>query len=142
MRPILAEISANRSRGGELSKEARAAVIAAVEAGQSPTKVAEQIGCSRRTIYSTISRFKKQHHNASKPRNGRPEALQPRDKRAILRLLRTKPEATYDDICAFAGVNVSHRTLCRLAKKHNITRVHRASILHLQKSMTLTIRFE
>ena len=40
MRPILAEISANRPRGGELSKETRVVIIAAVEAEKSPAEVA------------------------------------------------------------------------------------------------------
>lgn len=119
MRSILGE---NRSRGGELSSEARATIIASIDAKISPTKVAEQIGCSRRTVYNTISRWRDQHNNESRPRVGRPKVLNRREKRTLLRLLRTRPRASYEDICAYAGVKIHRSTLYRLAKANHIIR--------------------
>lgn len=58
MRRFGTEISGNRRPGGELSSEARAAIIYAHECGVSPTKMAAEFNVARSTIYSTIKRFR------------------------------------------------------------------------------------
>lgn len=53
-------ISGNRRPNGELSPEQRSAIICAMEANASPSKLAAEfgsLGYTRSTIYSTWNRF-------------------------------------------------------------------------------------
>ncbi|KAJ5414998.1 hypothetical protein N7509_000096 [Penicillium cosmopolitanum] len=73
MRRFGTEISGNRRSGGELSPEARAAIIYAHECGVSPTKMAAEFNVARSTIYSTIKRFREHQTLKSLPRSGAPK---------------------------------------------------------------------
>ena len=120
MRPILAEISGNRRARGELSNDTRNAIVALAAEGKSKTEIATELRCSRSTIYYTIKRYEDQHNNRDRKRSERPEILNHVEKRNLLRIIRSRPKLTYEDVRAFTGIDVSDRTLNRLAAKNNI----------------------
>ncbi|PNY24074.1 Uncharacterized protein TCAP_05987 [Tolypocladium capitatum] len=65
-------ISGNRRPKGEITIEARAAIIAAVQAGDKKRLIAERFGISPAAINRTLQRFEKTGQLASRPRSGRP----------------------------------------------------------------------
>ncbi|KAF2228921.1 hypothetical protein EV356DRAFT_456796, partial [Viridothelium virens] len=77
--------------GAELSKETRAAILAAAGAEKSKAEIAREIGCNRSIVYDTIKRWNQHHNSASQPRKGHPELLSRRDKHAVFCCLRSRP---------------------------------------------------
>ncbi|POR35296.1 Uncharacterized protein TPAR_04495 [Tolypocladium paradoxum] len=65
-------ISGNRPPKGEITIEARAAIIAAVQAGDKKRLIAKRFGISPAAIHRTLERFEKTGQLASRPRSGRP----------------------------------------------------------------------
>ncbi|KND89050.1 hypothetical protein TOPH_06350 [Tolypocladium ophioglossoides CBS 100239] len=65
-------ISGNRRPKGEITIEARAAIIAAVQAGDKKRLVAKRFGISPAAVNRTLQRFEKTGQLASRPRSGRP----------------------------------------------------------------------
>jgi len=115
------EISGNRVRGGELSSETRSAIIAKVEAGCTHKELAAEFTCSTRTIRRTINRWKNHNTTNSLPRSGRPEKLNRREKRAILRAARRAPKIQYARLQEETDTTYVHRrTIYRLLKKRGL----------------------
>ena len=117
------EISGNRGRGCELSPLARAGIISQAEAGRTYKELAQDFGCSKRTVRRTINRWKNHNTVASLPRRGRPQKLNRAQKRAVIRLARTLPKIVYTDLQKETETeHVSRATFYRLLKKHGITK--------------------
>lgn len=71
MRSFGTEISANRRRNAELSTEQRSGILAALEAKQSITQIAEIYNVTHQTVYNTRDRYLR-NLIKSRPRSGRP----------------------------------------------------------------------
>ncbi|KND89225.1 hypothetical protein TOPH_06094 [Tolypocladium ophioglossoides CBS 100239] len=65
-------ISGNRRLKGEITIEAHAAIIAAVQAGDKKRLIVKRFGISPAAIHRTLYRFEKTGQLASRPRSGRP----------------------------------------------------------------------
>ncbi|KAJ6441427.1 ACT domain-containing protein [Purpureocillium lavendulum] len=65
-------ISADRMPKGEINVETRAAIIAAVQAGEKKKSIARRFGISNASINRTLDRFEKTGQLTSRPRAGRP----------------------------------------------------------------------
>src|ERR1700733_4109482 len=120
LRQFGTEISGNRRRTQEFKPEQRAAICAAVAAGQSPTVVAKAFNCCRATIYNTLNRRANHENFESRPRVGRPKVLTPREERQILRLVRRFPKMSYRALVDLQGATVSKRTLQRILRIQRI----------------------
>jgi transposase len=116
------EISGNRGRGAELTPQARTAIIAKLEAGCTHKELAQEFGCSRRTIRNTFNRWKNHNTTQSLPRKGRPEKLNRVEKRALIRAVRSDPKIEYE----------------LLQKTTHTTHVHRSTIYEVLKKKGLT----
>lgn len=88
-------ISANRGRKAELSLEQRSAIIHAHELGRSPSKLVQEFGCARGTIYDTLNRFQQHRATQSLPRSGRAKSMSPRATHEVHRLARRNPKWSY-----------------------------------------------
>jgi transposase len=91
MRAFGTEISGNRRPGGELSKETRAAIIYALAAGKSPTKIATEYRVSRRVVYNTKNRWITTKTLETRPRTGRPSKVSQSTARYIYQTVRRFP---------------------------------------------------
>jgi hypothetical protein len=63
------EISGNRGPEGELSRDARAGILSAVEHGVPKSQIASEYGIDRRTIYKTIECWKLSAGMITQPQN-------------------------------------------------------------------------
>jgi transposase len=61
-------------------------------------EIATQISRPISTIATTLQRDAERVNSATKPRSGRPKKLTDRDKRKIIRIIRTQPKLKYTDI--------------------------------------------
>lgn len=77
------EDSSLRKAKGELSAELRLAILYAYQAGVTQSKLAIDFGCSRKTIFNTIQRFKQHNTLGSLPRSGRPMVFSDRTRHYI-----------------------------------------------------------
>ena len=68
----------------------------------------------------TLSKSTSRNDGESAPRSGRPKLLERYEERNILRLVRLHPKWTYKTLLKEAGLEVSHRTVYRVLKKHGI----------------------
>ena len=107
------QISGNRRPRAELSEVARAGIIAESEAGVLKLEIAAEY---------RVNQWKNHHTLESLPRPGQPEKLIRHQKRLLIRIVHRNPQINYAALkCQVAGVNVTHKTLCRLLKKYYIT---------------------
>ena len=88
-------ISAGRVAGGELSVRQRDSIISKHEAGISSLKLAEEFGCSKRTINRTIQGFKATHTNLSLPESRQPPKLSRQEKCYLFHLAGQKLKIEY-----------------------------------------------
>jgi transposase len=120
MRQFGTQISGNRRPDAELNKEQRSAILYALELGQSPTKIAEDLRVSRRTIYRTRDRFQQRADLDSRPRSGRPKVFTQSTCRYIFRLARRNPWWSYRTLSANAPGNPSRDTIRRILKVYDL----------------------
>ncbi|KAL4878927.1 hypothetical protein BJY04DRAFT_194929, partial [Aspergillus karnatakaensis] len=85
-------ISSNRKPGKELSKETRSAILHALWAGESPTKIAAQFRVSRRVVYNTKERWNTHQTVKSLPRTGRPSVISQSGLRYLYQRIRRTPK--------------------------------------------------
>lgn len=76
----------DRKKGGELTPELRAAIVANYQAGDtSQAQIATQFGVYRNTVIRTIQGWRQQNTNISRPRSGRPLKYDGRSRRLMTR---------------------------------------------------------
>src|SRR5688572_18911259 len=107
LRTFGAVLSANRQSNHEIKPEIRAAIIAAVNAGQKKSVVVECFSVSPSAVIRILQRFKDTGTLESKPRSGRPESLSPREKRAIVRKVRQDHRITRKELVNELELQVS-----------------------------------
>ena len=120
--PISQQLSSNRNKNDELSPEQRALVLGDVDAGMKKTDIAAKHNISRQAVYNTINRYNETGDLVSRPRAGRPQALNRAEKRAILRIVRRNPRCRYAALrakCTTATL-ASYNAIYRHLKKHYI----------------------
>ena len=118
MRAFGLEISGNartiRGNRKELRDTERAAIVAARQAGVPRRVLADNFDCSIRTINRTVKHFQIHETLRSLPRSGRPEKLNRRQKRYILRLVKRSPRMSWAALVGQSPVGVSKSTLRRV----------------------------
>lgn len=114
------QVSGNRKPNAELSKEQRSAILSALELGQSPTKIAEDLRVSRKTVYRTRERYKQRGDVDSQPRSGRPKVFTRTTCRYISRLARRNPSWGYGTLSANAPGTPSRDTIRRILEVYSL----------------------
>ena len=120
LRKFGTEISANRQGRVPFKSLARAAICAAVAAGQSKAAVARAFGTTRQTVFNTIRRATTLQSLENKKRPGRPRLLNIREERYLLRLVRRFPKSSWKELVARNGHRVSARTLRRILQRYKM----------------------
>lgn len=100
----------------ELSETTRAAIIKALENGDSAIKIAQDLRVARSTVYRTKSRFQERKGMTSKPRPGRPSKLSDQTTRYIARLARKDDRPSWAAIAASVDGGLSRSTVRRIAR--------------------------
>jgi transposase-like protein len=91
MRSFRREISSNRRPRSELSTEQCAALQKCLEVGGNATKLAQQFGVARSTVYQAQQHFQNQHSLDSGTRSSRPEKFSQVTKCYISQMVRWRP---------------------------------------------------
>jgi transposase len=125
------EISANRRRNAELSTEQRVYIIASLEAGKSPTKIADIHNVARRTVYNTRDRWQRGNLIKSRPRSGRPPKFNDSTRRYIYRLARKHPRWSYSAIIADPDESISRSTIQRILRRYILRKWKSKKRIHL-----------
>jgi transposase len=133
MRTFGTEISGNRRPRGELSPEARAAILYGLEIKQSPVQLAKQFGVDRKTIWRTKKRFDLYQTTNSRPRTGRPEKLTQSEKRYIYMLARRNPSLTYSALGVVGTKTISRSTIWRVFRLYNLKKWRSKKRIYLTK---------
>jgi hypothetical protein len=120
MRAFGTEISGNRRPGGELSKETRAAIIYALAAGKSPTKIATEFRVSRRVVYNTKNRWITTKTLETRPRTGRPSKVSQSTARYLYQTVRRFPTLSWRALAAGTPDSLSISTIKRVLKRYHI----------------------
>lgn len=114
------EISGNRRKDEHLSPETRASICACVAAGQKKAEIARAFRVDRATIYRTLQRFLERNDFKSRPRTGRPKALDARGERQLIRLARKHPKVNWRWLLHLYGGQLSTRTARRILQRHHL----------------------
>lgn len=113
-------ISGNRRQNDELSSEQRAAIASRVASGETKSAVAREFKCSRGAVRRAVDRWITNQTFNSLPRTGRPQKLTHRERRYIIRLVRRRPKIAYKALVSEIDTKVSHRTIRRVLRQHNL----------------------
>jgi hypothetical protein len=76
--PIAMKICAKNSKTAQLTAIQRSAIVSAHECGVSQVKLANDFGCSRKTIYNTLKRYSEGEKLENREKTGRPSKLDSR----------------------------------------------------------------
>ncbi len=103
------------------SADFRERLVAAIDAGLSPSEAATRFRVSLRTIYRWLARARRGESLADKPRSGRPPKLTPEQVPVLRDLVQAQPDATLPGhaarLAAATGVRLSPSHLSRLLKR-------------------------
>ena len=108
------EISGNRQTRHNLPPTTRSAIVAAYVAGGTKAQVARAFKVHRHTVDYTLNRWHNHHQWESLPKSGRPESLNPRQKRLVFRIARKDPKIKWRSIRNQLPFHTSLRTLQRM----------------------------
>jgi len=85
----------------------------AISLGSSPSAVALEFGCTRQTLYRTVTRERELTHFGSRSRTGCLKKLNHQIIRCLLRLVRSFPNIYFRDLIEVSGANVCINTVRR-----------------------------
>lgn len=111
-------ISGNRQKNHEFSPEAKAAMLAMLEAGLSQRAVARQFKTSHGAVAKVLKRFRETGSVKNKPRSGRPSVLNRAQKLYILRMIRRDRSISWDALVSEFDCKVSQSTIRRVVNYH------------------------
>lgn len=131
MRSFGTKISANRSRNAEISIEQRVSINTTLEAGKSPTEIADIHDIARRTVYNTRDRWLRDNLIKSRPRSGRPPNSNCHTRRYIYRLARKHPRWSYSAIIADLDESISQSTIQRILRRYSLRKWKSKKRIHL-----------
>lgn len=120
-RTPLAPIDSNRRLKQELTPWHRSEIQTYRNIGLTNEHISRLTFCTPSTVATTLYLNTLRNNGKTLPRAGRPLALSVRDKRLILRVIRSTPKLTYAQLRVETGINVSHSTLYRMLKDEGIT---------------------
>ncbi len=84
LRELAARLKEGKTKKGELSAEARIAMVTALACGISRKAVSDVFGVSTHTVRAALQRWETRQSLTSRPRSGRPRKLTPEDESALL----------------------------------------------------------
>lgn len=117
------EISGNRGKQQELSKEARLAIYLARRAGQSRVSISKEFQVSPSTVNRIINHFENHNTFETLPRTGRPSKLSHQQKRRILQITRRSTRITNKQLFQRISEDIApvhYSTIRRVLRTHNI----------------------
>ncbi|KAL6406365.1 transposase [Ilyonectria robusta] len=126
-------ISANRQGKQRTKPELRAAIIAAVQAGEARSTVATRFGVSTATISRLLQRLETTASIDPKPQSGRPPSLTPRAKRAIIHAVRQDERVSRKDLLDDLSLEVSATTVRRALNEASLRKWKARKRIFLRK---------
>ena len=120
-RSPLASISGNHIHKHELTPCERGIVVGVHSAGLTPSRIKRASGLGISTIKKTIQKASIRNHGQSFPRSGRPNLLNIRDERHLIRIAQNNPRITYKNLNEQTGLDCSTKTIYRTLKEYGLT---------------------
>ncbi len=118
LRELAVQLRERKSKKGELSSEARIAIITALACGIPRKTLSDVFDVSSHTVRAAQDRWEKRQSVASRPRSGRPKKLTPEDEKALLEA--SKDKKTNVELAKL--YNVSTGTIRRVLRKEGIVK--------------------
>lgn len=116
-------LSGHREKHGQLSNEARAAIVAAVNQGQSQAGAAADFGVSRQSVSRIMQKFNTTGEFKVSPRSGRPKKLTSRNIRALKRTVLQGANITNKDLVTSIPVSIGLATVKRSLAREGLFKV-------------------
>jgi hypothetical protein len=123
-RTPLGRIDPNQLRGKDMSPYNRGQVIGAYINGLTQREIKDKYKFSRKAIRGAIALNILNTNRASLPRTGRPKVYNERDRRMMLRNLRSYPKLTFQQRCEDTGLTISNSYIKDLARANGLTHWH------------------
>ena len=119
-RRVLQDLSINRTTGYELSAYRRGQIVGQAKLGRTQAQIAEDLRVAIGTVATTIRRANTRTEGISQPRAGAPSKTNARDRRAIQRVVKKFPDASYAKIRSETSLNLSSSTIYRILTSLNM----------------------
>jgi len=119
-RSVLGSISGNITHRKELTPYNRGVIIGKASTNTRPTQIAEELSIPRSTVQETLYKSPLHHNSKSASHSGALKKLSKHDERRILHTVQKEPQITYARLIRELTLTVSHDTIYRLLKDHNI----------------------
>jgi transposase len=118
--PIVMKIGPKNSKTAQLSTSQRSAIIYAHENGATQVQLANDFGCSRRTIYNTLKRYSEGEKLENREKSGRPAIISERACSHLYLQARRHPFWTYKQLSAATAQHPSPSTIRRILKRFGL----------------------
>lgn len=119
-RKPLTPINPQRLPNHRLTPYQRGKIDAQREAGLSLGAIAALQKLPRSTIQYSLEKAPLRQNGESLPSSGRPRSYTDRDERSLLRIIRTQPKLTYEEVKRQACIDFSKDTIRRILKEYGI----------------------
>ena len=120
-RTPLAPRSANIVKKPHLTPFERGTIYGQRLAGCTISQIAEALNTSESTVKYTLYKTIHNENQEDKPHTGRPKRMTSRERRSLIRTVRSDPSINYSDLKENLGTNVSTSTLYREIKTYGLT---------------------
>jgi transposase len=114
------EIGPKISKKAQLSAAQRSAIIHAHGNGATQVQLANDFGCSRKTIFNTLKRYSEGEKLENREKSGRPPIISERACRHLCLQARRHPFWTYKQLSAATASNPSPFTIRRILKRFGL----------------------
>lgn len=108
-------------RRRELPVQVRELIIKLWNEGKTMRDIGNTIGKPHATVQRIINNFKEKGNVLTKPRSGRPKALNDREERAVIRMVKVTPKITAPKIAIMVSTpfkkNISSKTVQNILKR-------------------------
>ena len=119
MDPLTAKLRANRRKNGELTPDQRLQIVHAItRLGAKTSTLAAEFGCTPKTIYNTIKRWRTHNSTESAIRKGRPPKFSARSHNLLYLQARRHPFYTYKQLGASVPGSPSRSTIKRILTRY------------------------
>lgn len=116
-RAALGEITGNSRKGKDLDSFQLGQISAYAETGVGATKQGQALKLKRETLRDAVQRVTTRSTTTPAKKTGRPVSYTPRDKRAILRIVKVNPRIPAAQIKNESGVKRSVNTIKKILKE-------------------------
>ncbi|KAJ5131024.1 transcriptional regulator family: Helix-turn-helix and Homeodomain-like HTH [Penicillium bovifimosum] len=114
------EIETKQNKRAQLTAIQRSAIVSAHKSGASQVKIANDFGCTRKTVYNTLKRYHDENSLENREKTGRPPKLDAGACRYLCLQARRHPFWSYNQLRDATPGQPAHSTIRRILKQFGL----------------------